>query len=339
MIEKDVIIIGGGPAGSSCAYNLVKNGMSTLILDKSNFPRVKLCAGWITPRVFHLLNMEDYPHGIIEFRKMHLHYYTNKNKELKFTAKTKQYSIRRYEFDDWLLKKSGAEFINHNVKTIRYDQDEDRYIIDEQFKAKYLVGAGGTHCPVYRTFFKDINPRSKEYQIGALEIEFPYEYKDKDCYLWFLENGLPGYSWYVPKENGYLNIGLGAFSHKLDDRSLHWHFDYFLKKLKQLGLISTTNLEPKGHTYYLREPLKKVVAHRAVIIGDAAGLATKDLGEGIGPAIESGFKASEWIMKNIAIELSSIPQYSIYEFGLKGRILYYILNLIDTIQKFQLKIK
>ena len=104
MIKKDVIIIGGGPAGSSCALKLKEFGLNALILDKYEFPRLKLCAGWITPRVYQLLNMDEYPHGIIEFNKIHIFYYTNKNKEINFTAKTKQYSIRRYEFDHWLLK-------------------------------------------------------------------------------------------------------------------------------------------------------------------------------------------------------------------------------------------
>lgn len=174
MIKKDVIIIGGGPAGSSCALKLKEYGFDTLILDKHEFPRLKLCAGWITPRVYQLLNMDEYPNGIIEFNRMHIHYYTNKNKEIKFTTKTKQYSIRRYEFDHWLLKKSGSDFMVHEVKKI--EQIDGFYIIDDKFQSKYLVGAGGTHCPVFRTFFKEINPRSKDYQIGALEIEFPYEY-------------------------------------------------------------------------------------------------------------------------------------------------------------------
>lgn len=327
MIEKDIIIIGGGPAGSSCAWKLQEYGYSTIILDKYEFPRLKLCAGWITPRVYHLLNMDEYPYGIVEFNKMHIYYYTNKNKEIKFTAKTKQYSIRRYEFDHWLLKKSGSDFHVHNVKNIEYK--DGYYIIDNLYKSKFLVGAGGTHCPVYRTFFKDLNPRSKEYQIGALEIEFPYEYHDRDCYLWFCENGLPGYSWYVPKENGYLNIGLGAFSHRLGEKSLHWHFDYFIEKLKKLGLIQYFDQEPKGHTYYLREPVKKVYHNNACIIGDSAGLATKDLGEGIGPAIESGIKAADWIAYKKELNLSDIPDLSIYEFGIKGRIVYYLLKFVS----------
>jgi flavin-dependent dehydrogenase len=47
----DAVIVGGGPAGSTCARQLVSAGWKTLVVDKAQFPRVKLCAGWITPRV------------------------------------------------------------------------------------------------------------------------------------------------------------------------------------------------------------------------------------------------------------------------------------------------
>ena len=49
MQNVDVIIIGGGPAGSTCAGKLRSGGLDVLIVDKAEFPRSKLCSGWITP--------------------------------------------------------------------------------------------------------------------------------------------------------------------------------------------------------------------------------------------------------------------------------------------------
>ena len=57
-----------------------------------------------------------------------------------------------------------------------------------------------------------------ELQALALECEFPFEWKDGDCHLWFFLKGLPGYSWYVPKTESYLNVGLGAIGQKLKKR-------------------------------------------------------------------------------------------------------------------------
>ena len=51
METCDVLIVGGGPAGSSCAWKLGQSGLNVVILDKARFPRHKVCAGWITPPV------------------------------------------------------------------------------------------------------------------------------------------------------------------------------------------------------------------------------------------------------------------------------------------------
>ena len=58
MSRYDAIIVGGGPAGSTCAWQLVRMGFTPLILDRARFPRVKPCAGWITPPVFSILEID-----------------------------------------------------------------------------------------------------------------------------------------------------------------------------------------------------------------------------------------------------------------------------------------
>ena len=57
-----------------------------------------------------------------------------------------QHSIRRVEFDDWLLKRSGAEVVTHQVK--RIERTAHGYLIDDGYECDALVGAGGTACPV-----------------------------------------------------------------------------------------------------------------------------------------------------------------------------------------------
>jgi menaquinone-9 beta-reductase len=47
----DALVVGGGPAGSSCAWKLRQHGMAVTVMDKAPFPRNKVCAGWITPAV------------------------------------------------------------------------------------------------------------------------------------------------------------------------------------------------------------------------------------------------------------------------------------------------
>src|SRR5690606_6960309 len=179
-------------------------------LDKERFPRLKLCAGWITPEVVRDLeiDVESYPHRFLTFEKLHIHI-----KGLHLRVPCVQHSIRRIEFDAWLLERSGARVVQHTVRNIRYEGGT--YIIDEAFRAPYLIGAGGTRCPVYRTFFREANPREERLQTVTLEHELEYDWKDPDCHLWFFGNGLPGYSWYVPKEDGWLNVGVGGMASRV----------------------------------------------------------------------------------------------------------------------------
>lgn len=314
METYDALVIGGGPAGSTCAWKLRQHGMNIAVLDAATFPRLKLCAGWITPEVVDDLELDlaAYPHRLLTFRRLHMRLWG-----LNFPLKTTQYSIRRVEFDDWLLKRAGAPVIQHAVRNIRFDQGQ--YIIDDAYRCKYLIGAGGTSCPVYRTLFKALNPRAKDRQIATLEQEFPFDYRDPDCRLWFLEHGLPGYSWYVPKEGGYLNIGIGGFAHKISqgDRDIKQFWALFVDKLRQQSLLDDRPLAPKGYSYFLREKVRVGQSGNAYIVGDAAGLATRDFGEGIGPAIESGLLAARAILTGQPYTLDRVSQYSLVNMVLK----------------------
>ena len=307
MIYSKVIVVGGGPAGSTCAWKLKQNNIDCLILDKQDFPRPKLCAGWITPMVIHDLEIKtnEYLFGLVNFKKFHVHLY---GKELKI--KVNQYAIRRYEFDAWLLKRSGVPVYKHEVKNI--EKNENRYVIDDQYSCKYLVGAGGTYCPVYRTFFKEMNPRANDSLIVTLEEEFPYDYQDDNCHLWFFQNSLPGYSWYVPKKNGFINVGIGGNWQKLkankDNIRNQWQF--FIQELERLALVKKHQFNARGYNYYIRNRVDAAQMNRLFLIGDAAGLATKDMGEGIGPAIKSGILAAEAIVTGKAFSLSLIKKYS-----------------------------
>jgi len=307
MIEAEVIVIGGGPAGSTCAWKLKQGGKDVLLLDKKQFPRLKLCAGWITPRVVRHLEMDlkSYPHSLLKFKR--LNFVINGR---RYPVPTRQYSIRRYEFDAWLLQRAGVPVQQHKVQNIR--RENGHYIIDDTYRCTYLVGAGGTHCPVYHNLFKEINPRAQERVISTLELELPFDYPSRECTLWFTENNLVGYSWYVPKGNGYLNIGIGGKLDKLKARgeTIRVHWDLFLQKLRKMGLVPEQELKPSGYNYYLRRDVIIGERDNAFITGDAAGLATVDMGEGIGPAVESGILAAKAILTGKPYSLKKIRRYS-----------------------------
>lgn len=323
METSDVLIIGGGPAGASCAWRLAQLGIDTRLLDAQTFPRLKLCAGWITPDVVADIQLDpaSYPHRFNSFSQFKVHIFG-----LNYKLAGVQHSIRRYEFDDWLLKRAGVPVSVHNVREIR--RDGDHYMVDDQYRARYLVGAGGTKCPVYRTLFRDTNARAKELQTVTLEQEFAYPYTDPDCHLWFFSKKLPGYAWYVPKADGYLNVGVGGMAQTLKNRGddIWRHWEHFVRQLTRAGLVRDVPLEPKGYSYYLRKDVNTVRIDNAFIVGDAIGLATRDMCEGIGPAIRSGLLAADAIGKGTAYSIDAIGHYSIDKRWIHRTLEYFMLG-------------
>ena len=307
MRSCDVLIVGGGPAGSSAAWQLKRAGADVLVLDRERFPRTKLCAGWITPEVVRELAMDigSYPHRLLTFPRLRMHM-----GRLHVPIPCVQHSIRRFEWDAWLLERSGAPVEQHNVRHIACT--DGGYVIDDAYRCRYLIGAGGTRCPVYRELFRELNPRASELQIVTLEHEIQYDWHDSDCHLWFFEHGLPGYSWYVPKERGWLNVGVGAIAERMKARGqdIRAHWAHLAQKLEG-ELAAGAQYEPTGYSYYLRGTVNVVRRDDAFITGDAAGLASRDLGEGIGPAIRSGLRAARAILAGEPYRLDDVTGLSV----------------------------
>jgi flavin-dependent dehydrogenase len=262
----------------------------------------------VTPEALHDLEFDpgDYPHSFLTFEALTLHW-----KFLRLAPRTRQHSIRRYEFDNFLLKRAGVEVVEHKVKRV-VEEGRD-FVIDDSFRCRYLVGAGGTACPVYRNLFHDESPRASALQIATLEQEFAYDWKDPACHLWFMEDGLPGYAWYVPKANGYINVGLGGYADRLKAQGGHLreHWRRLIAKLRKRGLVRYDDYRPAGYSYYLRGDVDTVNKGNAYLVGDAAGLASRDMGEGIGPAVQSGLLAARSIVEGFDYSLANIDEFSV----------------------------
>ena len=307
MESFDAIVVGGGPAGSACAERLVQAGASVLVLDRAEFPRTKLCAGWITPEVVEdlALDVEGYPYRFNTFNGIVVHI-----KRLTFTLPSVQHSIRRYEFDDYLLRRSGArcpraQRARHRARPGRLRRGRGLPVAVPRRRRRHPL-------PRLPHLLPRRQPRARELQAATYEHELPCRWEDERCHLWFFEKGLPGYAWYVPKADGYLNCGLGAMAEKLkvrgEDVKRHW--SHFTGVLARRGLAAGAEFAPKGYSYYLRGGVETVRVGNAFITGDAAGLATRDLCEGIGPAIRSGHRAAESIVAGAHYRLDDLAAYS-----------------------------
>ncbi|NNN07441.1 MAG: NAD(P)/FAD-dependent oxidoreductase [Elusimicrobia bacterium] len=310
MRRVETVIVGGGPAGSSCAWELRRRGRECIILERQALPKFKLCAGWITPRVLQSLelNAADYPHGLETLRRMRV-YLGGSRARLEYA--TLQYSIRRAQFDGWLLKRSGAEVVRHAAR--RIVRDAGGFVVDDLWRCRYLVGAGGTNCPVKRAFFAADRGRL----VLTQEVEYDAAPRDPVCTLFFPFAGLAGYGWYVPKADG-INIGYGGVAGRLR-LNVKAYWESFIDVLRRRGLIDGAPPPPASHPYYIGDRRKTVFSSGAFITGDAAGLATADMGEGIGPAVESGLRAARHIADGPAYDVSRIPLFTLP--GLAGRLI------------------
>lgn len=306
--EFDVIIIGAGPGGSTAAHTLARAGRRVLAIDRAEFPRVKICAGWITPGAMRLLELspDEYPHTIQAFSSgsvvLNDHYY-----ETDF-QQTASYGIIRQEFDNFLMERArsaGAQILTgERVKTIARNADDIQVTMADgrTFAAPIIIGAGGTHCPVAMQWGEKqkneaiIVAAESETRIGAdtLKQLTPY-YGTTEL---FPEEDFHGYAWYVTKGD-WLNIGIGRF--KFATESFNQYREAFYEKLKSMGRLR--GIEDKlvsfgGHSYKLYDEVpRRISGDRFMLIGDAGGFASQWAGEGIKPAIQTGIYAAENVLQ------------------------------------------
>jgi geranylgeranyl reductase family protein len=298
--RADILIVGGGPAGSSCAAALVAAGRDVLVLDRHAFPRDKPCAGWITPEVVARLGLrlDDYARDrtLQPISRFRIGRIGGRAVDVEYGAPV-SYGIRRCEFDTELLHRSGARTrLGEAVADIRRDAGE--WVLNGRFAAKILVGAGGHFCPVARLLN---GAPAREDPVVAREVELRLEgpalagctVEPERPELYFSPD-LRGYGWCFRK-GAHLNVGLG----RRDRQGLPQHVEAFLAWLVREGRIAAAPPAGwRGHAYLVREgTARRVVADGVLLVGDAAGFATAASGEGILPAVVSGQVAAEAILK------------------------------------------
>ena len=297
MDSCDALIVGGGPAGSSCAWRLRQAGLDVVVVDAAVFPRDKVCAGWITPPVLERARVgygglrqgrtfqpiTAFRVGLISGRR---------ETSIRRYGHPVSYGIRRCEFDHYLLRRSGARLqAGTRVTSIR--RAGGQWIVNDAIRARLLIGAGGQFCPVARAMN---GLASSAPLVVAQEAEFPIEAGDAASSaidgeapeLYFCRD-LKGYGWCFRKGT-YLNVGLG----RLDRQSLPRATSEFITFLTMKGKISAdAGRRWRGHAYSVYEsPHRRVVGEGLMLVGDAAGLAYPESGEGIRPAVESGLLAA-----------------------------------------------
>jgi len=271
-----------------------------LLLDRDRFPRDKPCAGWITPAVLEALRIDplQYRQGRLlqEIREFRTSVLYGRERRTDY-GRTVSYGIRRTEFDQYLLQRGTAPAeLGEAVESL--ERIAEGWLVNGRIRARLLVGAGGHGCPVARVL--GARP-DREPAIAALVTEFELgEEQLAACRLSAGHTALSfccdggGYGWLLRK-GSYLNLGLGS----LEGRDLERRMAEFCAHLQRRGELPGAPPRAASRQLYLPYRMRggrRLVGDRALLIGDAAGLACPESGKGILPAVESAIMAAQTIL-------------------------------------------
>ncbi len=312
-LDLDVIIVGGGPGGSTAGYILSKLGLDVLIIDKRIFPRPKLCGGLISLKTLDLLkNIFKEPLSTLQEKGV-INYYTSRYEiNYKFEKTISKgfssypfYFVDRRVYDNYLLKKAkevGTKVIEGNkVKQVDLISREVLLSNGVKFKSKFIIGADGVNSVIRQEFIRNRLIKKNQWQHNlatALECFIDRnDLKEDKFHYPILSFGFVkyGYAWLFPNKEKII-IGVGALNRKNNG--------YFVKAIKDFMSALKINLEivPKisGHPIpYGNFDINPVFKNNVILIGDAGGVVDPLWGEGIFYAQKTAEFASFAILKNI----------------------------------------
>jgi geranylgeranyl reductase family protein len=292
MEQSDVIVVGGGPAGAYCAFELARKGTNAIILDPSH-PREKPCGGGILPAVIGKFPfVEKLRSQAFTFSDLKI--ISCINIQVISSSLKNGFCVRRQLFDENIIemaKEAGTKVIKEQVIDIK--KKESGWLIKTNkglHSAQILVGADGVNSIVRQ---KIIGPISNE----NLALAFGYittNRREGLAIIKFLEE-IPSYIWAFPGK-GYYNIGIGGdlkngrMLKSLLDGFINSHFSD-VKVVSSYAALLPSAREPK----FFSIPCS---GKDWILVGDAAGHVDPISGAGILYALWGARLAAESIEKN-----------------------------------------
>jgi geranylgeranyl reductase family protein len=359
VAARDVLVVGGGPAGAATAYWLAKAGRSVTFIEKKTFPREKTCGDGLTPRaVKQLADM-----GLEERIAANHHRFDGLRAvahgislELQWPEHpiypSHGYVVRRRDLDGMVAQHAvdaGAELLQGTEAvapileqglvvgaTVKRKASGDA----EELRAKYVVVADGANSRFGRALG---TVRDRTYPQGmAIRTYYESPLHDDPWIESALDvrdrNGasLPGYGWIFPVGDGTINVGIGLLSTFRDWKSVntsHLMREWAATAPSYWGITPEgMRGEPTGG----RLPMAGSVGPKAgptfLVVGDAAGTVNPFNGEGIDYAYETGRLAADVLDEALAtgsgLALSRYPATLEREFGLYYKVARLFVQLI-----------
>ena len=318
--EADVIVVGAGPAGSATAYHLARTGLDVLVLEKTEFPREKVCGDGLTPRaVKSLVAMgidTSESAGWIRNRGLRI---LGGGMRLQLPwpelASFPDYGLvrPRLDFDDLLAchaVKAGARLYERTTVTGPVLDDATRRVVGVTakgeggepltFRAPLVVAADGNSSRLGLSL--GLRKRDDRPMGVAVRTYFRSPRHDDDWLeswleLWDGEKLLPGYGWVFGVGDGTSNVGLGI----LNTSAAFGNVDYRDLLHRWIdGMPAEWGFTPEHQTGPVRGAALPMGFNRTphytrglLLVGDAGGMVNPFNGEGIAYAMESGALAAE----------------------------------------------
>lgn len=303
----DVAIVGAGPAGAVLARRLAAAGLKTVLFEKERLPRYKTCGGGVQHRVAKLLGDDLTPVVRTTVDRIVFTYRLTRPIE-RVSPVPVIHMVMRDEFDAYLVDqaaKAGVE-VRDRTRVDRVDCAPDGVLLTTAagtVRAAIVVGADGANSRVAR----DVGLAGGVDLDLALEAEIatPDRFRDRWATTALLDLGsLPsGYGWLFPKGAG-LSVGVGSPFHYRDRLR-----PYFERLRRYLQLDDALLERFSGHQLTLRRPGAPIVAGRALVVGDAAGLVDPFTGEGLLGAVVSARLATEPVIRAAGGAIEALREY------------------------------
>ena len=319
MEKCNVVIVGAGPGGMTAALFLAQQGISSVLLEKSVFPRDKVCGDALSGKVLSVLKKLDPElpaqlslerfatgsHGVSFFAP------NRKCLRLPFKNSTiasnaPGYTVRRADFDNFLadlVKKENRIDFRENTEVSKIEIGAEKAILygkdnSEILCADLVIMSNGAHSNFARENGVVMEP--VHYSAGIRQYFRNVSGMDKDNFieLHFLKDVLPGYLWIFPLSENEANVGLGMRSDVVSRKRLNLKkifadtlsCDPYLKKRFE-GAEALGKIE--GYGLPLGSKHRRISGDRYMLCGDAASLIDPFTGEGISNAMISGMFAAK----------------------------------------------
>jgi geranylgeranyl reductase family protein len=318
-VDADVIIVGAGPGGSAAAIHLARGGAKVLLLEKSTFPREKVCGDGLTPRsVKELIGLGVDLGGWIENRGLRIIGGGHKM-ELPWPELSDfpGYGLvrTRTNMDDMLAKRAVASGVDlHEATNVQRPIFNGERIVgvtaktaagEVEFRAPVVIAADGNSSRLALAMGlekRDDRPLGVAVRTYFRSAAHEDNWLESWLELWDQDRLLPGYGWIFGVGDGTSNIGLGI----LNSSSAFANVDYrallhrwIATMPKELGYTPENMTEPiRGAALPMGFNRTPHYTRGLLLIGDAGGMVNPFNGEGIAYALESGRIAAETILES-----------------------------------------